>query len=226
MHPDDRRDALVGVFLDLAHRTGRKPSTSEIAHEAGVAEGTIFRVFPTKESLEAEAVETAFCPGPTRRAIAAIGTDLDLRDRLVAFTTIMQRRFTEVFGLMAALGLTQPPNRGGHLSCYTAGHHLRGDSAGQTDPSACNHQAAHQPFLETIEELISDRTEDLVVPPAQVAHRIRLLAFSGSHPGIADGNTLTPEEIVDTVLYGLLTRPDGDAASGARRAQRHTAKLR
>ena len=38
-------------------------------------------------------------------------------------------------------------------------------------------------------------------------HRIRLLCFSGSHPGIADGLTLTPEEIVDTVLYGLVVRP-------------------
>ena len=51
MSRDDRRDALVEVFVDLAHREGRKPTTSEIAQEAGVAEGTIFRVFATKEAL-------------------------------------------------------------------------------------------------------------------------------------------------------------------------------
>jgi hypothetical protein len=45
------------------------------------------------------------------------------------------------------------------------------------------------------------------VPPRDVVHRIRLLCFSGSHPGIADGDTLTPEEIVDTVLYGVVARP-------------------
>ena len=205
MHPDDRRDALIGVFLDLAHREGRAPTTSEIAREAGVAEGTIFRVFATKDSLQEEAVQVAFCPAPVRRAIAAIGDDLSVRDRLLAFTTIIQRRFTEVIGLMAALGLTQPPNRGPHLGCYAAGRHLRGAS-----DEGHEHEAAHQPLLDTIPALLLDSTEEFVVPTRDVVHRIRLLCFSGSHPGIADGSTLTPEEIVDTVLYGLVARhPSG-----------------
>ena len=116
MDPDDRRDALIEVFVRLAHREGRKPTTSEIAQEAGVAEGTIFRVFPTKEVLEKEAVQAAFCPAPVRRRITAIDPEGSLRDRLVDFTRIMQMRFTEVFGLMGALGLTEPPNRGPHQS--------------------------------------------------------------------------------------------------------------
>jgi AcrR family transcriptional regulator len=202
MHPDDRREALIGVFLDLAHREGRAPTTSEIAREAGVAEGTIFRVFATKDALQDEAVQTAFCPAPVRRAIAAIGTDLPVRDRLVAFTTIMQRRFTEVFGLMGALGLTEPPNRGPHLACYAAGHHLRG----ATDEGAEDCEP-HQPLLDTVHELVLGEADTFVVPARDVVHRIRLLCFSGSHPGIADGMTLTPEEIVDTVLYGLVVRP-------------------
>jgi AcrR family transcriptional regulator len=202
MTPDDRRDALIAVFLDLAHREGRAPSTSEIAREAGVAEGTIFRAFPTKDALESEAVQTAFCPAPVRRAIAAIGDDLPLRERLVAFTMIMQRRFTDVFGLMSALGLTEPPNRGPHPACYAAGRHLRG----ATDEGAECHPA-HEPLLETIQALLLNDVHDFVVPARDVVHRIRLLTFSGSHPGIADGRTLTPEEIVDTVLYGLVVRP-------------------
>lgn len=202
MHPDDRRDALVGVFLDLAHREGRAPTTSEIAREAGVAEGTIFRAFATKEALESEALQTAFCPAPVRRAIAAIGVDLPVRDRLVAFTTIMQRRFTELFGLMGALGLTQPPNRGPHPACFAAGRHLRGatDEGAECTP-------AHEPLLDTVHDLLLDHVDEFVVPARDVIHRIRLLTFSGSHPGISDGMVLTPEEIVDTVLYGLVVRP-------------------
>ena len=222
MHPDDRREALIGVFLDLAHREGRAPTTSEIAREAGVAEGTIFRVFATKDALQDEAVQTAFCPAPVRRSIAAIGTDLPVRDRLVAFTTIMQRRFTEVFGLMGALGLTEPPNRGPHLPCYAAGRHLRG-AADATDEGV-EECEPHQPLLDTIHQLVLGETDLFVVPARDVVHRIRLLCFSGSHPGIADGMTLTPEEIVDTVLYGVVAReatstggqssPAGARASG------------
>lgn len=201
MDPDDRRDALIDVFVRLAHREGRKPTTSEIAQEAGVAEGTIFRVFPTKEVLEKEAVQAAFCPAPVRRRIAAIDPDGSLRDRLVDFTRIMQQRFTEVFGLMGALGLTEPPRRGPHQACYAAGRHLRGHADEEEDG------AAHQPLLDAIHELLVRDEDHLVVPGPDVVHRIRLLTFSGSHPGIADGRTLTPEEIVDTVLFGVVCRP-------------------
>ena len=194
----------------LTNRPARQPrrgglgasDPAQIAREAGVAEGTIFRVFATKDALQDEAVQTAFCPAPVRRSIAAIGTDLPVRDRLVAFTTIMQRRFTEVFGLMGALGLTEPPNRGPHLACYTAGHHLRG----ATDEGAEDCEP-HQPLLDSIHDLVAGETDVFVVPARDVVHRIRLLCFSGSHPGIADGRTLSPEEIVDTVLYGLVVRP-------------------
>jgi AcrR family transcriptional regulator len=206
MDPDARRDALIEVFVRLAHREGRKPTTSEIAQEAGVAEGTIFRVFPTKEVLEKEAVQAAFCPAPVRRRIAAIDPEASLRDRLVDFTRIMQQRFTEVFGLMGALGLSEPPNRGPHQACYDAGRHLRGHADEQ------EHVAAHQPLLETIHRLLIRDEDSLVVPGTDVVHRIRLLTFSGSHPGIADGQVLTPEEIVDTVLFGLVRRDvDGGA---------------
>jgi AcrR family transcriptional regulator len=208
MSPDDRRDALIEVFVRLAHREGRKPTTSEIAQEAGVAEGTIFRVFPTKEVLEKEAVQAAFCPAPVRRRISAIDPQGSLRDRLVDFTRIMQLRFTEVFGLMGALGLTEPPNRGPHQACYDAGRHLRGHADEE------EHVAAHQPLLETINELLVHDEDTLLVPGTDVVHRIRLLTFSGSHPGIADGKVLTPEEIVDTVLFGLVRRsPDNDGGA-------------
>ena len=201
MSRDDRRDALVEVFVDLAHREGRTPTTSEIAQEAGVAEGTIFRVFATKEALEREAVQAAFCPAPVRRRIAAIDREGTLRDRLVEFTRIMQARFTEVFGLMAALGLTEPPTRGAHLACFEAGRHLRGL------PDDEDGHAAHQPLLDAIHELLVHDEDHLVVPAADLVHRLRLLTFSGSHPGIADGQVLTPEEIVDTILFGLVCRP-------------------
>ncbi|MDN5795970.1 MAG: TetR/AcrR family transcriptional regulator [Intrasporangium sp.] len=203
MAPDERREALADVYVRLARRYGRRPTTSEIAHEAGVAEGTIYRAFGTKEDLEAEAVEAAFCPGPVRRRIAAIDPDLTPRERLVEFTRLMQQRFTDVFGLMAALGLTQPPDPdNGHDACYVAGHHRAGTAG------SCTRRPVHQPLLDSIHKLIDDMRDELTVEPADVIHRIRLLTFSASHPGIADGRLLTPEEIVSTVLDGVRVRAE------------------
>lgn len=200
MAPDDRREALVEVYVTLARRHGRRPTTSEIAHEARVAEGTIYRAFGTKDELEMEAVEAAFCPGPVRRLIAAIDPDLTSRERLVEFTRIMQRRFTDVFGLMAALGLTQPPARNGHDECYLAGRHQVGATG------ACSVRPVHQPMLDSMHELIDDMRDELTVEPDEVIHRLRLLTFSGSHPGIADGHLLSAEDIVATVLDGVRAR--------------------
>ena len=45
------------------------------------------------------------------------------------------------------------------------------------------------------------------VPARDLVHRLRLLTFAGSHPHISDGAILTPEEIVFTLLHGLL-RPE------------------
>jgi hypothetical protein len=42
--------------------------------------------------------------------------------------------------------------------------------------------------------------------PAELMHVLRLLTFSASHHEIADGRPLTPTQIVDVVLDGVLVK--------------------
>ena len=51
MPPDERRDAIIDVVLPLLLEHGSDVSTRQIAEAAGIAEGTIFRVFPDKAAL-------------------------------------------------------------------------------------------------------------------------------------------------------------------------------
>jgi hypothetical protein len=52
--------------------------------------------------------------------------------------------------------------------------------------------------------VIAPDAERFRVPPEEVVRLVRLLTFSGSHPHISDGKTLTPREIVSVVLHGTL----------------------
>ena len=84
---EDRRSALISATEPLLERYGRDVSTRQIAEAAGVAEGTIFRAFATKDELIDAVVEEVFDEHSTRDAILAIDRDLPLQQRLVAAVT-------------------------------------------------------------------------------------------------------------------------------------------
>ncbi|HEV7760274.1 MAG TPA: helix-turn-helix domain-containing protein, partial [Acidimicrobiales bacterium] len=60
MPPDERRAAIACAALPLLLERGLAVTTRQIAEAAGVAEGTIFGVFPDKASLILAALGTAF----------------------------------------------------------------------------------------------------------------------------------------------------------------------
>ena len=51
MAADDRRQAIVDAVVPLLLEQGGDVTTRQIAEAAGIAEGTIFRVFPDKAAL-------------------------------------------------------------------------------------------------------------------------------------------------------------------------------
>src|SRR3954471_12734359 len=92
MPPDERRAALMAATEPLLERYGRDVSTRQIAEAGGVAEGTIFRAFATKDELIDAVVEEVFDENRTRDAIAAVDRSLPFAERLVAAVTVLQNR--------------------------------------------------------------------------------------------------------------------------------------
>jgi AcrR family transcriptional regulator len=183
MSPDERREHLVDATLNLLRVHGRAITTRQLAEEAGVAEGTIFRVFDSKEELVEAAIRRAFEPGDVVSRIEEIDPTLPLRSRLVALVSILQQRFRATFGLMQKVGLVGPPQHDSDAAAAWR-HRLEG----------------------LITELVADDADQLAVPVLEFVHVLRLLTFAGSHELIADGRLLTPDQIVDTVLLGLARR--------------------
>lgn len=189
-----RRAALVAATLRLIRRRGVGVSTRQIAAAARVAEGTIFRVFPDKDSLIRAAVDAAFDPAPVVARLERIDSSAPLVERLTAAVRIVQARFTAILNLMMALRANGPPREKSRLK--------------RPPPSRAVSAA--------LARLIEPDRAALRVPPAEAARLLRLLVISGSHPAIAEGKLLTPEEIVGVILDGVRSRAGETSRSRAR----------
>ena len=182
---DDRRKALIDVTLPLLREHGRTVTTKQIAEAAGVAEGTIFRAFESKDDLILAAVEAGMDMQPFLDDLAAVDVTLQFRPRLIELVTRLQARFAGIFALMSALGMSGPPR-------------------------AQKHTEAGRRHAEEIMVALVEPDADLITcTPADLVHMLRLFTFSGTHPHLSEGRRLTPEQIVDTLLDGVRRKTDG-----------------
>ena len=182
LSPDDRRAALVDATVPLLLEHGRAVTTRQIADAAGIAEGTIFRVFESKDDLVTAALEHALDLDPFIAQLQQVDPDQDLGAMLLEVVELFQRRFARVFQLMTRMGMVGPPKAHRHM------------------------ESEREQVAVILQALAEPHRDALRVPPGQLMHMVRLLTFSGTHPHISDGNPLSAEEIVDTVLHGVLKR--------------------
>ena len=115
---EDRRAALISATEPLLERYGRDVSTRQIAEAAGVAEGTIFRAFATKDALIDAVVDEVLDERRTRDAIAAVDPSLPFEERLVEAVRPWSRRRTAL--VVAPMG-TPVPNGSTMVVCSSSG---------------------------------------------------------------------------------------------------------
>ncbi|MBA3293495.1 MAG: TetR/AcrR family transcriptional regulator [Geodermatophilaceae bacterium] len=206
LSPDRRRTALIDSTLPLLREYGDAVTTRQIAHACGIAEGTIFRVFPDKESLIAAALGRALDPTDMIAEIAGIDPTLPLEPRLRATAAILHDRLTGVFALLGAMRLNSAPGHSaGHSPPNSPGH-----SSGQRPNSACHtdHRARQAEIIEAVTDVLRPDEHLLRRSPTEVAQLLRALIFSGAHPLISAEAPLTSDEIVTILLDGV-RRPGG-----------------
>jgi AcrR family transcriptional regulator len=194
MAPDDRRRAIVDAVVPLLLRHGDEVTTRQIAEAAGIAEGTIFRVFPDKPALLMAAAEETMNPsdGGAELEAALAGHD-ELRDRLRITVERMIERSDRVMVVMMALRriwTSQPPKRR------------------RPDGPPAFFDEANKNLQAMLTRVFEPHRDELTVDPATAANVLRTLVLGSRHPGVDPDNRLTAEQIVDVLLDGIRTRTE------------------
>ncbi len=182
--PSERRAALVAATLPLLLAHGRAITTRQIAEAAGIAEGTIFRVFPDIESLIRATIDAAYDHAQVAAELQAIADVSPLEVRLVQAVRILQKRLTSVWQLMSTSGMPQP-------ATFLATHDARRD----------------RPDVAALVALFEPDQSQLRRSPVAAAQLLRGITLAGTHPALTvHGHPLAPEEIVSLLLDGMRSR--------------------
>ncbi len=182
MPVDDRRAALVEAVIPLLLQHGSDVTTKQIAEAAGVAEGTIFRAFPDKESLISAAVDRYLEPDEVRVRLEGIDPTLPLEEKVHHLVALMLDRFDGVIRVMAARGY---PTRRPRDEVW--------------------------PFTQPIATLLEPDLDRLALAPERVAHYIRLVAFSSAIPHFTRDMGFTVDELTRLILGGIVRPPHPDS---------------
>lgn len=185
--PDDRRKAIVEAVIPLLLDQGANTTTSQMADAAGIAEGTIFRVFPDKAALIHEAVRTCLEPGATLRQIDGIEHHLPFDIKLRKLAAIVVQRSGRVH-VLASLLRSMPTDEQDHHETHDA----------VIEANSC--------IFDAMTRVFQDEAHRLTVEPARAVAAFRGLLFAVSYPLSGPRELITEDEAIAVLLEGVLKR--------------------
>jgi AcrR family transcriptional regulator len=173
MPPAERRALIVRATRPLLAEHGESVTTRQIAQAAGIAEGTIFRVFADKDDLLRAVVLDALDTAPLEAALRAIDATDGLEARLRAATEVLQRRVLDVWAVLSNVG-----------------------------PKVRQQVARALPESEALAALLEPERDRLRLEPRAAARLLRALTLALTHPMLAE-DRMAAEHVVDLFLNGV-----------------------
>jgi len=183
---DERRAAIVRATVPLVLERGAAVTTRHIAAAAGIAEGTIFRVFEDKEAVLDAVLEAVFDVAPLDVALAEIDTDAPFEQRLEAAVKVLQQRMIDIWRVVTGIGLRKNDADRGELIRRRSRDEIRSLAA-----------------------LFERERDQLRFEPVVAAQLLRNLVVASGHPSLATEAQLSAADIVSVLLDGV-RRDKGD----------------
>ena len=176
MSAEARRSMIVDVALPLVLEFGERVTTRQIADAAGIAEGTIFRAFVDKDEVIRAVVDKALDEAPLQEALDAIDMSQPFEKCLDAAIVALQRRVTDVWRVMSAVG-----------------------------PRFHENRPMPQTPLPALVKLFEAHKDRLSVKPAEASKRLRAVTLAVTHPMLNDA-PMSSRDVAKQFLYGVHAR--------------------
>jgi AcrR family transcriptional regulator len=183
--PDERRQAILDAVIPLLLEQGATVTTAAMAEAAGIAEGTIFGVFPDKAALLYAAFETTMDPAAVVASLAAIDSNSPIDTQLETAAGALAQHFENVTAFIGML--------------RSMPHHAK--------PHADAHRVAQKSMAaiaESLTQLMETHSSQLAVDPAQAALVLRGLVFTNTHRMLTSESKMATDQLVSILLNGVL----------------------
>ncbi len=173
---------MIAATQPLLLEHGPDVTSRQIAEAAGVAEGTIFRVFASKQELIDAAVADLLSPDHLFERLRAASGAEDLTTLTTALIGALQSHVREVQQLISALqrpadGPGKPPTKFAHRT------------------------------IEFIAELLAPHQDQLALPLKSAAATLMALSFGSSFAHVAGNQTPSPAQVAHILLHGISKEP-------------------
>lgn len=222
MSPDERRQAIIEATRPLLVAGGGQFTIKEVAEAAGIAEGTIFRVFDSKQDIIHAVVADVLDTESLRHKIAALPDEPDFTTHLAALislltadTDVTHAAFTaaRLANCEASQGLAPPASTPGPASMgnpETAHNPSTGRHHQECPPPPSHGHGEMSGFQQRTIEVraaiiasLEPWRSQLRLSIEQCAFLIQSAAFSALHFVFDDTLLSDPALLADTLAHGI-----------------------
>lgn len=198
MAPDERRQALIDATTPLLIEHGLAVPTRQIAEAAGVAEGTIFRVFDSKEELIHACVAAALASDALAKELGTVPAGADLRATVKAITVVLTLRIERLRRLVSLLHERPGATPDGPRHHHDPNHPGHDERCRRPDPASI--RAA---VLDPVTVALAAHADALRVGPQAAASALVALTFGATHSFSGSADLADPDTITDLLLHGI-----------------------